>query len=312
MKKEIIYEFKSVFRENMDVMGFHFGEGEKSVCIIGALRGNEIQQMYICSQLVKVLKGLEADGKIKKNKSILIIPSVNNYSMNISKRFWQTDNTDINRMFPGYNLGETTQRVAAGVFEKIKDYEYGIQFASFYIPGKFIPHVRMMNTGYEDIEDAMDFGMPYVMVRKPKPYDTTTLNYNWQVWGCKAFSVFTQETEYIDEENAKIAVHSVLMFLSNHGIIKYQGHRGYISTVVKYENMVNVRSNEAGIFRRLADVDDIVRKGDIIAEIVDPLDGEVKEKIKSNANGVIFFAHDKPLTYANVTLFKIIKTNDFK
>jgi hypothetical protein len=33
-------------------------------------------------------------------------------------------------MFPGYDAGETTQRIAAGVFEKIKDYEYGIQFAS--------------------------------------------------------------------------------------------------------------------------------------------------------------------------------------
>ena len=35
--------------------------------------------------------------------------------MNIGKRFWSADNTDINRMFPGYNLGETTQRIAAGV-----------------------------------------------------------------------------------------------------------------------------------------------------------------------------------------------------
>ncbi len=47
---------------------------------------------------------------------ILILPSINLYSMNIQKRFWSTDNTDINRMFPGYCLGETTQRIAAGRF----------------------------------------------------------------------------------------------------------------------------------------------------------------------------------------------------
>ncbi len=312
MQKKVIYEFKSVFRENMDVIGFKFGEGEKSVCIVGALRGNEIQQMYICSQIVKKLKELEADGKIRKNKSIMVIPSVNNYSMNIGKRFWQTDNTDINRMFPGYDLGETTQRVAAGLFEKINGYEYGIQFASFYIPGRFIPHVRMMDTGYEDTEDAMHFGLPYVMVRSPKPYDTTTLNYNWQVWNCKAFSVFTQETEHIDEQSAKMAVHSVMMFLARQGIIKYHGHKGYTSTVISYESMVNIKSDHAGIFRRLADINEEVRKGEIIAEIIDPLDGEVKAKIKSTVNGVVFFAHDKPLTYANATLFKIIKTSDLK
>lgn len=62
-----------------------------------------------------------------------MVLSVNHFSMNIGKRFWPSDNTDINRMFPGYKEGETTQRIADGVFENIKDYSYGIQFASFYI-----------------------------------------------------------------------------------------------------------------------------------------------------------------------------------
>ena len=29
----------------------------------------------------------------------------------------------------------------------------------------------------------------YVVMRKPEPIDTTTLNYNWQVWETNAFSV---------------------------------------------------------------------------------------------------------------------------
>lgn len=56
-------------------------------------------------------------------------------------------------MFPGYNMGETTQRIAAGLFESIKGYNYGIQFASFYMQGDFIPHVRMMDTGYQNPRD---------------------------------------------------------------------------------------------------------------------------------------------------------------
>ena len=80
----------------------------------------------------------------------MVIPSVNHYSMNVGKRFWPSDNTDINRMFQGYNLGETTQRIAAGLFEAVKGYEYGIQLASFYIPGDFVAHVRMMDTGYQN------------------------------------------------------------------------------------------------------------------------------------------------------------------
>lgn len=81
----------------------------------------------------------------------MVISSVNPYSMNIGKRFWPTDNTDINRMFPGYDKGETTQRIAAGIFEAIQGYRFGIQLSSFYIPGNFTPHVRMMKTGFEDV-----------------------------------------------------------------------------------------------------------------------------------------------------------------
>ena len=123
MKKEIIFENKALYRDNFRITGFRFGEGKKSACIVGSIRGNEVQQLYTCSQLVQVLQELEKKGRIREEKEILVIPSVNPYSINVKKRFWPTDNTDINRMFPGYDLGETTQRIAAGVFEKIKDYK---------------------------------------------------------------------------------------------------------------------------------------------------------------------------------------------
>ena len=29
---------------------------------------------------------------------------------------------------------------------------------------------------------ARQFGLPYVVLRKVRPYDTTTLNYNWKIW----------------------------------------------------------------------------------------------------------------------------------
>jgi len=106
MKKEIIYSLKGIYREDYQIEGYRFGGGEKSACIVGALRGNEIQQLYICSQLVKALKELEAHGAISHNHEILVIPSVNRFSMNVGKRFWPTDNSDINRAFPGDVNGE--------------------------------------------------------------------------------------------------------------------------------------------------------------------------------------------------------------
>ena len=120
------------------------------------------------------------------------------------------DGTDINRLFPGYDKGENTQRIAAAVFEYIKDFEYGMQMASFYMPGDFVPHVRMLKTGYEDVDTAQLFGMPFVTVRKPLPFDTTLLNYNWQIWGTKAFSIYAGQTNYVENSTSGQTIDSIL------------------------------------------------------------------------------------------------------
>jgi hypothetical protein len=162
MREETIFEMTSPYRDSFRIRGYRFGEGAKTLAIVGAMRGDEVQQQYICAQIVNSLSFIERHGGIAKGKSILVIPSCNPFSMNVSRRFWAMDNTDINRMFPGYANGETTQRIAAAVFEALNGFEYGIQLASYYVPGDFIPHVRMLKTGYEDVETARLFGMRYV------------------------------------------------------------------------------------------------------------------------------------------------------
>ena len=56
MKKKTIYEINSLYRDNFRVTGYEFGNGKKSVCVVGSIRGNEIQQLYTCSQLIRRLK----------------------------------------------------------------------------------------------------------------------------------------------------------------------------------------------------------------------------------------------------------------
>ena len=53
MIERTIYEIKALYRDDFRVRGYEFGSGEKSVCIVGSMRGNEVQQLYVCSQLVK-------------------------------------------------------------------------------------------------------------------------------------------------------------------------------------------------------------------------------------------------------------------
>jgi len=313
MVKNTIYSIKSPYRQSLDITGYVFGSGEKSCCVVGALRGNEIQQMAICAQLVDTLKRLEEKGCITRGKSIMVIPCANYYSMNIGKRFWTMDNTDINRMFPGNDAGETTQRIADGLFKLIKDYVFGIQMASFYQEGEFLPHVKLIDTGnvrQEAYASLSDFGMPYGLIRKPSPYDTATLDYNWQIWGCEAFSLFATYTEHIGGQSTQTAVNAALRFLIAKGLLTWSMHPGSHTRIVNEDAILRISTRSAGILKKYASIGDEVKEGDLLCEIIHPLEGNVIDRIISPVDGTVFFSYTKQLVMEHTDIINLLNVQD--
>ena len=310
MEQITVYATMSEYRDDFRIRGYVFGEGERALCVIGSMRGNEMQQMYTCSQLVRKLQEPEAKDRLVPGKKILVMPCCNPYSVNVRKKFWTIDNTDINRMFPGYSEGEATQRIAAGIFEEAKDYPFGIQFTSFYIRGSFAPHVRMMHTGLEDVELAREFGLPYIMIRKPRPFDTTTLNYNWQIWETDAFSLYTTNTETVDRDSARQAVNAVLRFMAHRGMLKPEAAPPDEWTeprVVSDDHLINVRNTAPGFFDGHVLPGYPVSEGEEMPQVLDPYDGSVRCRITAPCRGRVLFMHSGDMCYVNEAVYKIIR-----
>ena len=301
-----LFRIDAIYRDDFRIKGYSFGDGEEAVCVMGSMRGNEYQQMYVCSLLVNKLKTLESQGCITPGKKIMVVPCANPYSVNVKKRFWTIDNTDINRMFPGYDKGETTQRIAEGIFRNVKNYNIGIQLASFYMPGNFVSQVRIMHTGLENVEMAKQFGLPFVVLHHPRPFDTATLNYNWQIWDTNAFSVYTTSTGAIDKKEAHNGMRAILNFMAKNGIIDYRGDEGYISRVVESTDFKAIRSHRAGFFESLVNAGDRIEKDQKLAIITDPMTAEVREILRSDIEGVVAFMHNETLCYQNTAVIKVI------
>lgn len=300
----------STHRDHFRIRGFWFGDadGEPAAAIVGPMRGDEIQQQYVCGLLVKALTDIEERKGIAKGKRILVIPSCNPFSMNVSHRFWSMDSTDINRMFPGYDQGETTQRIAAVVFKKLEQFKYGMQLASYYVRGDFIPHVRMLETGYEDIDLARLFGFEYVATKRPLPFDTTLLNYNWQLWNTKAYSIYAGRTRHIEDETAVQTEEAVLRFLYQTGTITLQPPRpGYNSQLIREEELTIVKTPAAGLLRIISRPRNVVRRSEVLARIIDPYMGTMRAEITSPCDAVVFFVYNKAHVVQNDLLFKLIK-----
>ena len=324
MLEKTVFSTPLPYRDNLEVKAFLFGmddQGcklgdelgigdikgfEKAICVVGGIRGDEVQQTFICANLVHKLRRIEERGNLVPNKLIAVVPCVNTASMNIRKRFWVGDNTDVNRMMPGYDKGETTQRIAAGVFEEGQGFSYGVHLSSYYLEGNYLPHARIMvGVGLQDNHGA-DFGLPYVLRHVPGSFDTTTLHYNWRLWDTEAYTLYTMETKTLDYEAADLMDRALLRFMNNRGIIDYPGHGGFLSTEFSEQALVPVQAGCGGFFRSLVKLGDIVAGGDVIAQVMDPLRGEVKESITAPNGGVIFFECRTPLVYEDTLAFQIV------
>ena len=308
MKKDILFTVPSYFRDDMNIMGYRFGKGEKSCVVLGALRGDEVQQLYVCARLVAFLREVERDGGIMPGKSVMVVPTAVGLSMNAGTRVWAPENMDLNRRFPGNPDGATTERIASALFDRLKAYKYGVQLTSFYQPGSFVPHVRMMQTGRENPGLACEFGLPYVYVLTPRLSDQATLNYCWQLAGTQAFSLYAGKTQEIDEAAADQTLRAIIRFLNGRGVIRSEQTPGQTSQVITNDDMLTVTSKSSGLLRRVKHAGAHVRRGEQLAFILNPLDGSVREVLKTPATGMLFFIQDGPFVTEHSPVFQVLAT----
>ena len=222
MEKIEILRIESLSRAPLVVEGYLFkGTSKKApkVAIVGAMEGESILPLYCASTMVDFFKNKIDKKKIKGD--VLIIPSINHYALNIGKRFWPLDNTDINMMFPGYELGETTQRIAKKIFDAISGYKYGIILERRPDPATCLPYIKLFKSGYEDLEGAKKFGFKMIHHRTMKSIDTVTLQYNWQLWGTKAFSIMCPSDTHVDKKIASQINQAMIRFMDKSKVIDY-------------------------------------------------------------------------------------------
>ena len=165
----------------------------------------------------------------------------------------------------------------------------------------------MMETGYQNTELACEFGLPYVVLHKPRPFDTATLNYNWQIWGTQAFSLYTTNTARVDEESALQAENAVLNFMSLRGLIRCHARGGFHSEVICTSDFISVRADHSGFLKCLVTPGQTVEKGQLLARILDPYEGCVLSELAAPVRGVVAFAGDEPMTYENTAVLKLIR-----
>ena len=71
--------------------------------------------------------------------------------------------------------------------------------------------------------------------------------------------------------------------------------------------MLSIKSDEAGFFRKYVGTNEEVTRGQKLADIIDPMTGNVISTVLAPTSGIIFFVHDNPMVFQNVVIYRMIR-----
>jgi len=312
MKRERLFTIDSPSRALLQVDGFRFTpksnkKNAPTLAIVGSLNGNAIDQLFVASQIVEYLRTKEEVDPKFITGEILVIPSINHFALNMGETYWPLDKTDINMMFPGYAQGETTQRIAHKLFEVIKDFDYGIILENRRDKANCIPYIKMIQSGYEDLKTAKLFGMQFIHHRQMEPTETVSLQYNWQLWGTKAYSLIFGHQGNVKHPLNSLVIDAIIRFMGKTGFIRGKVFDGYQSNIVTRDDIDVIKAARSGIFDSYVVPGESVKKGQILGYIIDSLEGRTLATLHSPSDGIISCKYNYSLIFEKSIAFRLIR-----
>ena len=91
-------------------------------------------------------------------------------------------------------------------------------------------------------------------------------------------------------------------------MIRSEQTPGQTSQVITNDDMLTVTSKSSGLLRRVKHAGAHVRRGEQLAFIINPLDGSVREVLKTPATGMLFFIQDGPFVTEHSPVFQVLAT----
>lgn len=294
-------------RDTFTITGYKFGSGRPLLAVVGAMRGDYITALHTASKLVKYLQEKEEKKPALFKGEILVIPSINPFALNMDTKYWPLDNTDIDAMFPGYNKGETTQRIAHALFQRLKGFTYGVIIEGRRDHSCCMPYVRMLKTGFEDLKAARKFGLRFVHIREASPYESGSLLYNWPIFETQTFALVSGKNRELDVEHSKTILESILRFSARAKILKIPTMQLYQSNILTPDDIEVIKAKLSGIFEPKVACGDFVNTGSLIGIVSDSLKGDVLEEIYAPADGIVTCHYDYPLIFSQAIAFRLAK-----
>ncbi|MGH8481732.1 MAG: succinylglutamate desuccinylase/aspartoacylase family protein [Nevskiaceae bacterium] len=269
--------------------------------VSAALHGDEINGVEVIRRLLRMPAVHALRG------TLLAVPIVNTLAFLHQSRYLP-DRRDLNRSFPGSKSGSLAARLANLFLKEIVDRsDYGIDLHTGAIHRPNLPQIRGDLANAETLRLCRAFGIPLLLNSEPT---AGTLREYTTKKGVPVILYESAEALRFDEVCIRIGVQGVLNVLYELGMLERpKGTRRSLEEPVIARSSTWARSPSSGVLRAQVALGDVVREGQVIGIVGDPL-SESETPIESPATGVVIGRLNLPLVHEGDATFHIARVDD--
>jgi predicted deacylase len=250
-----------------------------TLCVVSGIHGDEINSVEIARRSFHAVDPARLKG------TLIVVPAANSLGFRTMNRY-MIDRRDLNRAFPGSVKGSVASIVANAIFERVirrcdnlVDLHTGSNFRTN------VPQIRVDMEDPGSLALAENFGVG-VIVGGAGP--SGSLRREAVRAGVAAIIYEAGPPYAFVEKEIEAGTRGVLNVLDYLGMYETTGERE-VSQKLTGSSWVRVPKGKGGIFLTRTKLGDVVKEGDLLGTVTDPVT-DVDYEVRANRSGIVIGA----------------------
>ncbi len=267
--------------------------------VSAAVHGDEIMG-------VEIIRRVLASKQVRRiNGTLVATPVVNIFGF-LNQSRYLPDRRDLNRSFPGSEKGSIAGRLAHLFLNQIvTGCTHGIDLHTAAINRDNLPQVRADMSDPDVAGMATAFGLPVIVNSQ---LIEGSLRQSAADQGVKMIVYEAGEALRFDETAIRAGVNGVLRVMRSLGMLRAQYKKALSSKKLNEPTIATnsrwMRAPQSGIHRSITRLGKVVKRGEVLGYIADPL-GENETPVESTVGGVVIGRSNIPLVTEGEALFHV-------
>ncbi len=280
---------------NMPVHVIHGRKDGPVLFLSAAIHGDEINGV----EVIRRILNLPSINRLRG--TLLAVPVVNAFGFDMHSRYLP-DRRDLNRCFPGRELGTLAGRLA-NIFmtEVVARADLGIDLHTAAIHRDNFPQIRADLNDLQLKALAHAFLTPVLLHSAPP---MGSLRYAAAQESVPVMVYEAGEALRFDEVSIRVATRGIINVMRELGMLTKPKRASKTKPSALLRSSSWVRASRSGILRAQVKLGDMLNKGDILGLISDPA-GQTEEVLTAGSSGIVIGRTQIPLVYEGEALFHI-------